>query len=121
MDQLRKAQEAARSGLAPWPEQAVSNVEAFHLATEVDQANIRELRKIGRGMAAHRRGRDAPRAVASAAGAESGAEPRKRSRSFSPNGPWCVPRARPFAHAVSASMADVELWCRVCGASPRGR
>ncbi len=22
------------------------------------------------------------------------------SRAFSPNGPWCVPRARPFAHVV---------------------
>jgi len=52
MDELRKAQEAARSGLVPWPEQAVSNMEAFHLATELDQANLHELRNIGRGMAA---------------------------------------------------------------------
>jgi hypothetical protein len=32
--------------------QAVSNMEAFHLATELDQANIHELRNIGRGIVA---------------------------------------------------------------------
>ena len=49
----------------------------------------------------HRRGRNAPRAVASAAGTGFGAEPRK-IRSSSPNGPWCVPRPRAFAHAANA-------------------
>jgi hypothetical protein len=51
MDELVRVQEAARSGRMPWPEQA-RNMEAFHLATEMDQANLHELRNIGRGMVA---------------------------------------------------------------------
>ena len=52
MDDLVKVQEGARSGRMPWPEQATLSSEAFHLATELDQASIHELRNIGRGIVA---------------------------------------------------------------------
>ena len=52
MAKLRQAQEAARAGGLPWPEHAIGSREAFHLATELDQANLHELRNIGRGIVA---------------------------------------------------------------------
>jgi transcriptional regulator with XRE-family HTH domain len=52
MDKLRQAQEAARAGGLPWPEHAIASREVFCLATELDQANLHELRNIGRGIIA---------------------------------------------------------------------
>ena len=44
------------------------------------------------------------------------------SRSFSPNGPWCVPRARPFAHAANARLPPGSTCSRSpCTARRPGR
>lgn len=84
MDDLRKAQEAARAGKLPWPESMARSTEALMLADELDQANLSELWNIGSGIApegkaakAHDAGRAEPAEVGMEAARRAGqaAEP----------------------------------------------
>lgn len=52
IDDLRKAQQGARSGQVPWPDWGIRSMEVFYLSREIDEATVVEYRRVGSAMAA---------------------------------------------------------------------